>query len=206
MSQPAPTRRRPGAAAAAATTTGPPPPEADADSNSDAHLYSQYASSPPASPQRQPPPPPTSRRPDIQQHDVAAQSHDWRPDHTLPHESQSFHDLHAAGRHSPQPNKPLLPLPSTLGPGPRSVLARAHPGSSICASHCASGPRIHCILYCTSSTQHPAVLLPLSLSSLCCAIFLFAHLRTLRLALDASSHPPLWIRLRRSGSRRVPPF
>ncbi|OAA82544.1 RhoGAP domain-containing protein [Akanthomyces lecanii RCEF 1005] len=116
MSQPASTRRRPGAAA----TTALPPPDADADSNSDAHLYSQYASSPPASPQRQPPPPPTSRRPDIQQHDVAAQSHDWRPDHTLPHESQSFHDLHAAERHSPQPNKPLLPLPSTLGPGPRS--------------------------------------------------------------------------------------
>ncbi|KAM3507006.1 hypothetical protein MY11210_007327 [Beauveria gryllotalpidicola] len=125
MSQPASTRGRlPAAAAAAATavtTTAPPPTDAHVDVNSDAHLYSQYASSPPASPRRRPPPPPTSRRLDSQQHDVAAApSHDSRPHHASPHESQPLQHLHAAAPHSPQFAKPLLPLPATLGPAPRS--------------------------------------------------------------------------------------
>ncbi|KAM3445716.1 hypothetical protein NHJ13734_000169 [Beauveria thailandica] len=121
MSQPASTRGRLPAAAAAVTTTAPPSTDAHVDVNTDAPLYSQYASSPPPSPRRRPPPPPTSRRLDSQQHDVAAvPSHDSRPHHALPHESQPLQHLHAAGPHSPQSAKPLLPLPAALGPGPRS--------------------------------------------------------------------------------------
>ncbi|EGX92001.1 RhoGAP domain-containing protein [Cordyceps militaris CM01] len=131
MSQPASSRRRPPADASPApvttTTTSLPPLDADADPNLPAHFYSQYASSPPRSPRRRPPPPPTSRRPDVVLHDVAtAQSHDSRPHpthHTLSQDAHSFHnlqDLHAAARHSPPSLKPLLPIPSALGPGPRS--------------------------------------------------------------------------------------
>ncbi|KAJ6787366.1 hypothetical protein PWT90_10805 [Aphanocladium album] len=135
MSQPASSRGRPAAAAAAASSslaaaaaTGFPPLDTDVDPDSDAHLYSQYASSPPTSPQRHqhhPPPPPaatttSSRRPDLHNTDVAAvQSHDWRPEQISTQE-HSFPDLNAVGRHSPQPVKPLLPVPSTFAPAPRS--------------------------------------------------------------------------------------
>ncbi|KAM3530710.1 hypothetical protein MY4038_004804 [Beauveria bassiana] len=126
MSQPAFTRGRLPAAAAAVTTTAPPSTDANVDVNTDVNTdvplyYSQYASSPPASPRRRPPPPPTSRRLDSQQHDVAAApSHDSRPHHAFPHESQPLQHLHAAGPHSPQSVKPLLHLPAALGPGPKS--------------------------------------------------------------------------------------
>ncbi|KAM3508579.1 hypothetical protein MY10362_001095 [Beauveria mimosiformis] len=120
MSQPASTRGRLPAAAASVTTTAPPT-DAHVDVDTDAPLYSQYASSPPPSPRRRPPPPPTSRRLDSQQHDVAAAlSHDSRPHHAFSRESQPSQHLHAAGPHSPQSAKPLLPLPASLGPGPRS--------------------------------------------------------------------------------------
>ncbi|TQV97271.1 RhoGAP domain-containing protein [Cordyceps javanica] len=130
----APTARPTVTTASSTSTTSPPTLDADADSNPPTQLYSHYESSPPTSPRRRPPPPPLTeppaepptdrhhRQPDIlQQHDVAAaHPHDSRAHYTLPQHSQSFNNLHAAARYSPQSLKPMLPVPSTLGPGPRS--------------------------------------------------------------------------------------
>lgn len=201
MSQPASTRPVAGAAVAAANigiaSSSSAPPDAD----SDAHLYSQYAYSPPTSPRRQPapvtppPPPPTapvsSRKPDRQQPDVAAQSHDWQQDHILP-QQQSLPELDAVGRRSPLLVKPIT-VPST-----RSVLhshARAHhnPG--------APPPVHHLVSVVISGYTASRILLPSPFRPPCCTTSSwFVDLHTLPPTLTlVSLSPSLRVRFRRSG-------